>query len=293
MACGFKADALRDGARRRGTRRSLDRLHRGARAARHRGPAPPRRRPGPARRALRRRQRRPAHRPRPERARAPARGDRRRGDDRPAPGRRPELLRARPPPRGRRGARLPREARPGRDRHRRGQRRRLRDRALGDRADPAPAGAVSIEREIFPQLVGNGLYGLRLEGYWMDIGTPERYLQASWDILEGRVRDRARRQRRAVRRRRSRGLAGGQRRRAGRWCAPARGSATARSSPRACCCDGCQVGAAGRGPGLDPRPPGRGRRRRDRRRGERDRRAGAGRGRGGGGRGGHGSRRVK
>src|SRR6185436_4018136 len=29
-----------------------------------------------------------------------------------------------------------------------------------------PAGrAVSIEREVFPQLVGNGLYGLRLEGY--------------------------------------------------------------------------------------------------------------------------------
>lgn len=54
--------------------------------------------------------------------------------------------------------------------------------------DLIPAGrAVSIEREIFPQLVGNGLYGRRLEGYWMDIGTPERYLQASWDILEGRV----------------------------------------------------------------------------------------------------------
>ncbi len=47
---------------------------------------------------------------------------------------------------------------------------------------------VSIEREIFPRLVGQGLYGHRLEGYWMDIGTPERYLQASWDILEGRVR---------------------------------------------------------------------------------------------------------
>ena len=50
-----------------------------------------------------------------------------------------------------------------------------------------PGRAVSIEREIFPQLVGQGLYGRRLEGYWMDIGTPERYLQASWDILEGRV----------------------------------------------------------------------------------------------------------
>jgi mannose-1-phosphate guanylyltransferase len=46
---------------------------------------------------------------------------------------------------------------------------------------------VSIEREVFPSLIGQGLYGLRLEGYWMDIGTPDRYLQATWDILEGRV----------------------------------------------------------------------------------------------------------
>jgi mannose-1-phosphate guanylyltransferase len=55
-------------------------------------------------------------------------------------------------------------------------------------ADLIPTGrSVSIEREIFPRLVGQGLFGLRLEGYWMDIGTPERYLQASWDILSGRV----------------------------------------------------------------------------------------------------------
>ena len=54
--------------------------------------------------------------------------------------------------------------------------------------DLIPAGqAVSIEREVFPRLVGDGLYALLLDGYWMDIGTPERYLQASWDILEGRV----------------------------------------------------------------------------------------------------------
>jgi mannose-1-phosphate guanylyltransferase len=43
---------------------------------------------------------------------------------------------------------------------------------------------VSIEREVFPRLVGDGLYGMRLEGYWMDIGTPDRFLQANWDILE-------------------------------------------------------------------------------------------------------------
>jgi mannose-1-phosphate guanylyltransferase len=54
--------------------------------------------------------------------------------------------------------------------------------------DLVPAGrAVSIERDVFPQLVGDGLCGLLLDGYWMDIGTPERYLQSSWDILEGRV----------------------------------------------------------------------------------------------------------
>lgn len=46
---------------------------------------------------------------------------------------------------------------------------------------------VSIEREVFPQLVGAGLYARRLEGYWMDIGTPARYLDACWDILERRV----------------------------------------------------------------------------------------------------------
>ena len=50
-----------------------------------------------------------------------------------------------------------------------------------------PDQAVSIEREVFPRLVGEGLYGRRLDGYWMDIGTPDRFLQASWDILERRV----------------------------------------------------------------------------------------------------------
>jgi mannose-1-phosphate guanylyltransferase len=53
-----------------------------------------------------------------------------------------------------------------------------------------PGQAVSIEREVFPRLVGNGLSALLLGGYWMDIGTPERYLQASWDILEGLVETR-------------------------------------------------------------------------------------------------------
>ncbi|HET9184760.1 MAG TPA: NDP-sugar synthase [Solirubrobacterales bacterium] len=59
--------------------------------------------------------------------------------------------------------------------------------------DLIPAGPeVSIEREVFPRLAGEGLWAQRLDGYWMDIGTRERYLQASWDILEGRVQTRVR-----------------------------------------------------------------------------------------------------
>ena len=47
---------------------------------------------------------------------------------------------------------------------------------------------VSIEREVWPRLVGAGLYGFASEGYWLDIGSPERYLQGTFDILEGNVR---------------------------------------------------------------------------------------------------------
>jgi mannose-1-phosphate guanylyltransferase len=52
----------------------------------------------------------------------------------------------------------------------------------------APAGTnISIERDVFPLLVGRGLYGYAAAGYWLDIGTPERYLQGTFDILSGRV----------------------------------------------------------------------------------------------------------
>lgn len=49
-----------------------------------------------------------------------------------------------------------------------------------------PAGrAVSIEREVFPRLAAEGsVYGLALPGYWLDVGTPETYLQAHRDVLE-------------------------------------------------------------------------------------------------------------
>src|SRR5215210_468991 len=57
-----------------------------------------------------------------------------------------------------------------------------------DVVDRIPAGrAVSFELEVFPSLVGEGLYGYEAAGYWIDIGTPERYLEATWDLLAGRV----------------------------------------------------------------------------------------------------------
>jgi mannose-1-phosphate guanylyltransferase len=51
----------------------------------------------------------------------------------------------------------------------------------------APGQPASIERDVFPRLVGHELYGFVADGYWMDIGTPERYLQGTFDILEGTV----------------------------------------------------------------------------------------------------------
>ena len=48
---------------------------------------------------------------------------------------------------------------------------------------------VSIERQIFPALIAAGrlLSGFPSEAYWMDLGTPQAYLQAQFDLLDGRV----------------------------------------------------------------------------------------------------------
>ncbi|HEX2704026.1 MAG TPA: NDP-sugar synthase [Solirubrobacteraceae bacterium] len=54
--------------------------------------------------------------------------------------------------------------------------------------DLIPAGRpVSIEREIWPLLIGSGMYGYVASGYWLDIGSPRGYLQASFDLIEGQV----------------------------------------------------------------------------------------------------------
>ncbi len=48
-----------------------------------------------------------------------------------------------------------------------------------------PGRPVSIEREVFPHLVDEqAVYGIALSGYWLDIGTPDAYLQAHRDVLE-------------------------------------------------------------------------------------------------------------
>ncbi len=53
-----------------------------------------------------------------------------------------------------------------------------------------PAGlTVSIERETFPKMLDDraGLYALGTDDYWLDIGTPDKYLQAHTDTINGLV----------------------------------------------------------------------------------------------------------
>jgi mannose-1-phosphate guanylyltransferase len=60
------------------------------------------------------------------------------------------------------------------------------ERSVAERIEPGRA--VSFEREVFPAMAGEGvLYGYAADGYWIDIGTPERYLEATYDLLAGRV----------------------------------------------------------------------------------------------------------
>jgi mannose-1-phosphate guanylyltransferase len=46
-----------------------------------------------------------------------------------------------------------------------------------------PGRAVSVEREVFPRLIGEGLYASVGEGRWRDIGTPESYLAANLEQM--------------------------------------------------------------------------------------------------------------
>lgn len=55
--------------------------------------------------------------------------------------------------------------------------------------DTIPSGMVSIERTTFPELIERGrtVLGYVSPGYWRDLGTPEAYLAAHVDALEGRI----------------------------------------------------------------------------------------------------------
>ncbi len=48
---------------------------------------------------------------------------------------------------------------------------------------------VSIEKEIFPHLIKTGrkLFAYMHNGYWMDVGTIEKYKNANFDVIEGKV----------------------------------------------------------------------------------------------------------
>jgi mannose-1-phosphate guanylyltransferase len=54
-----------------------------------------------------------------------------------------------------------------------------------------PGDTISIERDIFPGLIdaGHPVYGFVADAYWLDLGTPEKYLQAHFDMFEGKVHD--------------------------------------------------------------------------------------------------------
>lgn len=47
----------------------------------------------------------------------------------------------------------------------------------------------SVERQLYPSMLDDGqpMYGYRSDRYWLDIGTPEKFLQAHWDIMDGKV----------------------------------------------------------------------------------------------------------
>ncbi|MGA3404834.1 MAG: sugar phosphate nucleotidyltransferase [Candidatus Bathyarchaeia archaeon] len=45
---------------------------------------------------------------------------------------------------------------------------------------------TSLELDVFPKLMREGtIFGLKHNGYWADVGTPEDYLRVQKDLLTG------------------------------------------------------------------------------------------------------------
>ncbi len=55
--------------------------------------------------------------------------------------------------------------------------------------DVATGRPTSIERDVFPRLIASGrmVLGFPSASYWIDVGTPENYLRATFDVLGGRI----------------------------------------------------------------------------------------------------------
>ncbi len=56
--------------------------------------------------------------------------------------------------------------------------------------EEVPVGVpYSFERELFPQLLQRGakVLGYKSPAYWLDVGTPAKYLQAHYDLMSGRL----------------------------------------------------------------------------------------------------------
>ena len=111
------------------------------------------------------------------------------GDDRADAGRQPDRVRARRDRRRRQYPPLPREAEAGRD--------HLRHINAGiyvlepDTFDRIPKDTPwSIERSFFPSFIERGetFVAYTYSGYWIDIGTPEKYMQVHRDIMDGRYK---------------------------------------------------------------------------------------------------------
>jgi mannose-1-phosphate guanylyltransferase len=50
-------------------------------------------------------------------------------------------------------------------------------------------GEMDFSKDIFPQLIDEraGIYGFVFEGYWNDVGRPETYLKANYDVLNKKI----------------------------------------------------------------------------------------------------------
>ncbi|MEM3594939.1 MAG: sugar phosphate nucleotidyltransferase, partial [Candidatus Jordarchaeaceae archaeon] len=51
-------------------------------------------------------------------------------------------------------------------------------------------GEYDFSKDLFPKMTSENkeLFGYLIDGYWLDIGTPQKYLEANYDILKGAVK---------------------------------------------------------------------------------------------------------